>query len=237
MKRDVLAAGASVAEVSKILTNYANKLVPRLAVEVENYSKWQIVNPSVDLESSELKAPAPIVIAPGSTEAFLAIPRLIVEAWPNMGTISWDIDAQVISISWYIQWKLASNRISNHFKVCVNGECDIHEYDEEHKSNCACQYNLCISANMGTHTQTTAKVAIYPLNSTDYAGNGSIEPIPRCESSDGGTTMPPKKKSYEAIALIVGLAILLLIILIISLVCKIKGKCKGSRRIYPHIAT
>ena len=169
MKRDVLAAGASVAEVSKILTNYANKLVPRLAVEVENYSKWPIVNPSVDLESSELKAPAPIVIAPGSTEAFLAIPRLIVEAWPNMGTISWDIDAQVISISWYIQWQPAFKHISNHFKVCVNGECDIHKYDEEHQSNCVCNNSLCISASMGTDTQTTAKVAIYPLNSADYA--------------------------------------------------------------------
>ena len=238
MKRDALAAGASVAEVLSFMANYADELVPRLAVEVENYSKWPIMNPSVDLESSELKVPMPNVIAPGSTEAFLAVPKSIVETWPNKGTISCVIDGQEISMAWYIQRKPALKPISNHFKVCVNGKCDIHEYDKEHKSNCACSNNMCISASMGTHTQTTAKVAIYPLNSTDYAGDGTVGPISKCESSEENASMPPKERSYEAIALIGGASVLGFIISVTSLVCcccKIKGNCRGSGRIYPQI--
>ena len=57
---------------------------------------------------------------------------------------------------------------------------------------------------MGTNTQMTAKVVIYPLNSTDYADNSGVEPIPKCESSEGSTTLPPKEKSDGAAALIGG---------------------------------
>lgn len=146
--------------------------------ELENFSKWPLVQPSVNLNASDLVEQHPLVILPGFEEAFVAKRSSILTR--NEGTVEWQLEQMwsTVQVDWSVQNQLWCTLVwwahppicTNRLNVCINDECEYQEYGgEESGSNCVCSGDLCVTASMGTTDQATAKIYVLPKSRTNFA--------------------------------------------------------------------